>query len=70
VTLADIDVRKRAEEMTRNVSFYADKFPAAIGHPLLMLDQKLRIVWAAIFHDYEMRLQFPDGGVRLVRLGG
>jgi two-component system CheB/CheR fusion protein len=46
VALADIDVRKRAEEMTRDVSTYAGEFLAAIGHPLLIVDGKLRIVWA------------------------
>lgn len=45
VTLVDIDVRKRAEEMTRDVSAYAGKFLASIGHPLLIVDRKLRIVW-------------------------
>jgi two-component system, chemotaxis family, CheB/CheR fusion protein len=46
VTLVDIDVRKRAEEVTRNVGAYAAKFLAAIGHPLLIVDRKLRVVWA------------------------
>jgi PAS domain-containing protein len=46
VTLVDIDVRKRAAEMSRDVGAYADRFLAAISHPLLMLDRKLRVVWA------------------------
>ena len=45
VTLVDIDVRKRAAEMTRDVGAYADRFLAAIGHPLLIVDRKLRVVW-------------------------
>ncbi len=46
VTLTDIDVRKRTAEMTRDVTEYAAKFLSAIGHPLLIVDRKLRIVWA------------------------
>src|SRR5262249_21831544 len=45
LTLADIDVRKRAEEMTRDVGAYAEKFLGAIGHPLLIVDRKSRVVW-------------------------
>src|SRR5262249_20596372 len=43
----DIDVRKRATEMTRDVGSYAAKFLMAIGHPLLIIDRKLRVVWAS-----------------------
>jgi two-component system CheB/CheR fusion protein len=46
VTLTDIDVRKRAEEITRDVAAYADRFLGAIGHPLLIVDGKLRVAWA------------------------
>jgi two-component system CheB/CheR fusion protein len=46
LTLIDIDVRRRAEDMTRDVGAYADKFLAAINHPLLIVDRKLRVVWA------------------------
>jgi two-component system CheB/CheR fusion protein len=46
VTLVDIDVRKRAAEISRDVGAYADRFLAAISHPLLMIDRKLRVVWA------------------------
>lgn len=45
VTLVDIDVRKRASEMTRDVGAYAAKFLGAIGHPLIIVDRKLRVVW-------------------------
>jgi two-component system CheB/CheR fusion protein len=45
VTLTDVDVRKRSEEMTRDVGAYAGKFLAPIGHPLLIVDRKQRIVW-------------------------
>jgi two-component system CheB/CheR fusion protein len=45
VTLVDIDIRKRAQEMTRDVAVYADRFLAAISHPLMMVDRKLRVVW-------------------------
>ena len=46
VTLVDIDIRKRASDMMRDVGAYAAKFLGAIGHPLLIIDQNLRIVWA------------------------
>ena len=46
VTLVDIDVRKRAMDMTRDVGAYATRFLGAISHPLLILDRKLRVVWA------------------------
>jgi two-component system CheB/CheR fusion protein len=45
VTLVDIDVRKRASEMTRDVGAYAAKFLGAISHPLIIVDRKLRVVW-------------------------
>jgi two-component system CheB/CheR fusion protein len=45
VTLVDIDVRKRAEEMTRKVSAYAGEFLSAVGHPLLIVDLKQRVLW-------------------------
>ena len=54
-SLVDIDLRKRAAALTRNVGDYADKFLGAIRHPLVMLDEKLRIVWAN--HSYYERYQ-------------
>lgn len=45
VTFVDIDIRKRAGDMTREAGTYAQRFLAAIGHPLLIIDKKLRIVW-------------------------
>jgi two-component system CheB/CheR fusion protein len=47
VTLVDINVRKRAVDMTRDVAAYAARFLAAISHPLLILDRALRVVWAS-----------------------
>ncbi|HEY6562488.1 MAG TPA: chemotaxis protein CheB, partial [Polyangiaceae bacterium] len=46
VELVDIDVRRRALEMTRDAAGYAARFLSAIGHPLLIVDRKLRVVWA------------------------
>lgn len=46
VTLVDIDVRKRILDMTRDAGAYAARFLVAIGHPLVMVDRKLRVVWA------------------------
>lgn len=45
VTLIDINITKRATEITKDVGAYAAKFLAAIRHPLLIIDKKLRIVW-------------------------
>jgi len=45
VTLVDIDVRKRAAEMTHDVAAYAARFLIAIGHPLLIIDRRMRVVW-------------------------
>ena len=45
VTLIDIDVRRRTAEMTRDVAAYADQFLAPIGHPLLIIDSRHRVVW-------------------------
>ena len=46
VSLTDVDVRKRSATLTRDVGEYAGKFLGAIHHPLLILDSRLRIVWA------------------------
>lgn len=50
VTLVDIDIRKRASDLMRDVGAYAAKSLGAIGHPLLIIDRNLRVVWAnAVF---------------------
>jgi PAS domain-containing protein len=80
LTFVDVDVRKRAEEMTRDVGAYADKFLAAINHPLLILDRKLRVVWAnaAFYSTFQLTadetlgtslqglgaMQFANSGLR------
>jgi PAS domain-containing protein len=46
IMLVQIDVRKRAAIATRDAGDYATRFLAAAKHPLLMIDRKLRIVWA------------------------
>jgi two-component system CheB/CheR fusion protein len=46
VRFTDIDLRKRTAELTRDVGAYADQLLGAIAHPLLIVDAKLRIVWA------------------------
>jgi two-component system CheB/CheR fusion protein len=46
VSLTDVDVRKRAADLTRDVGDYAGKFLGAISHPLLIIDAKARVVWA------------------------
>jgi two-component system, chemotaxis family, CheB/CheR fusion protein len=47
ITLVDIDIRKRALDITRDVGAYAAKFLGAIDHPLLILDRNLRVAWAS-----------------------
>ena len=46
VTLVDIDASKRADEVMLDVSIYAEKMLPAIPHPLVMLDEQERVVWA------------------------
>jgi two-component system CheB/CheR fusion protein len=46
VTLVNIDVSKRSDEMMVNVSAYAEKMLPAILHPLVMLDEQKHVVWA------------------------
>jgi two-component system CheB/CheR fusion protein len=46
ITLTDIDVRKKAADLVRDVGAYASNSLGAIGHPLLIVDGKARIVWA------------------------
>jgi len=41
----DIDVRRRMADMTKHVGAYAERFLAPIGHPLLIVDRKMRVVW-------------------------
>ena len=63
VTLVDVDVRKRAAEMTRDVAAYAAKFLGAIRHPLLIVDRKLRVVWAsdAFLSSFQMSAEESVG---------
>jgi two-component system CheB/CheR fusion protein len=46
VTLVNIDTSKRAAELMLNVSAYAEKMLPAILHPLIMLDEQKRVIWA------------------------
>jgi two-component system, chemotaxis family, CheB/CheR fusion protein len=45
VSLVDIDVRRRALELTRDVPAFADRFLAAVADALLIVDQNLRVIW-------------------------
>ena len=45
MTLIDIDVRKRAAEVTQDVAAYASRFLVALGNPLLIIDRRLRVIW-------------------------
>jgi two-component system CheB/CheR fusion protein len=46
VSLTDIDIRKKAAALSRDVGDYAERFLMAIQHPLLILDARLRVIWA------------------------
>jgi two-component system, chemotaxis family, CheB/CheR fusion protein len=46
IVLVQIDVRKRAAAVTRDAGEYATRFLAAVMRPLVMVDRRLRIVWA------------------------
>ena len=46
IVLVQIDVRKRAAAATRDAGDYAARFLAAVTRPLLMVDRRLRIIWA------------------------
>jgi two-component system, chemotaxis family, CheB/CheR fusion protein len=56
ISFIDIDVRKRAEEIMKDVGSYADKFLGAINHPLVMLDRRYRVVWAneAFYRSFQL----------------
>jgi len=65
VTLVDVDVRRRTQERTRDIGSYAAKFLAAISHPLLILDRKLRVVWAndAFLSMFQLTADETVGGM-------
>jgi two-component system CheB/CheR fusion protein len=46
IILTDIDVRKKAADLARDVGTYASESLGAISHPLLIVDGKARVVWA------------------------
>ncbi len=71
VSVIDIDIRKRAAEMTRDVGAYATKFLAAISHPLLILDRNLRVVWSndAFLTTFQLTAEETVGAL-LPSLGG
>ncbi len=71
VVLIDIDVRRRAAGITRDVGEYAGKFLAAIGHPLLIVDQTSRIVWCneALLRTFEVSASETVGSP-LTSVGG
>jgi two-component system CheB/CheR fusion protein len=58
VALSDIDIRKRTTELTTDVTAYPARFLAAITHPLMIVDNDTRVLWAndaflAVFHTVE-----------------
>ena len=71
IVLADIDIRKKAEELTRDVNRYAGRFLSAIEQPLLIADDKLRVQWAnrAFLGAFELAEE-EAVGARLEAFGG
>jgi two-component system, chemotaxis family, CheB/CheR fusion protein len=71
ITLSDIDVRKRAADVTRDVGQYAEKFLAAIQNPLVIVDAKQRIVWSNEAFREAFQLSTEETlGATLTSLGG
>ena len=70
IVLADIDIRKKAEELTRDVNRYAGRFLSAIDQPLLIADETLRVQWAnqTFFAAFELAEE-EAVGARLEALG-
>jgi two-component system CheB/CheR fusion protein len=53
ISFIDIDARKRAVDLTRDVGEYASKFLGGIHHPLVLVDPLLRILWAnEIYYEW------------------
>jgi two-component system CheB/CheR fusion protein len=55
ISLLDIDLWKRTADLTKDAAAYADNFLGVVDHPLLIIDGRLRVVWAnasfyATFH--------------------
>lgn len=46
IVLVDIDASKRSSQVAVDVGHYADKLLPAIPHPLVMLDDQQRVLWA------------------------
>jgi two-component system CheB/CheR fusion protein len=70
ISLADINVRKRALGLVQGVGDYASEFLQGIAHPLLIVDAQQRIVWANV-PCYETSQTVPEEtvGVMLTDLG-
>jgi two-component system CheB/CheR fusion protein len=45
LVLVDIDVRKRASDLSRDVAEYASSILGLIRQPLMIIDRKLRVLW-------------------------
>jgi two-component system, chemotaxis family, CheB/CheR fusion protein len=46
ITLVDVDVSKRAADLAEDVDAYAAKFLSGTKHPVIIVDDKFRVVWA------------------------
>jgi two-component system CheB/CheR fusion protein len=70
VILSKTDAQERAIELSQDVAEYASKFLQAIGHPLLIVNGKLRVVWAneAFFSLFQVVPEEVVGTI-LSRLG-
>jgi two-component system CheB/CheR fusion protein len=45
LVLVDIDVRKRASDLSRDIAEYASSILGGIRQPLMIIDQKLQVLW-------------------------
>jgi two-component system CheB/CheR fusion protein len=72
VILSNIDVAARATELAHDVAEYASKFLQAIHHPLMIINGKLRIVWAneAFFTTFQLDPEEVVGSLSSTLKGG
>jgi two-component system CheB/CheR fusion protein len=65
IVLVHIDVRKRAAAAMRDAGDYAARFLAAVTRPLLMVDRKLRVIWAndVFFSTFQLTAEETIGSL-------
>jgi two-component system CheB/CheR fusion protein len=69
IVLVDIDVRKRAFDLSRDVAGYAESFLGTIRQPLMIIDRGLHVLWVnAAFHE-AFPISDPASGGKLEKIG-